>query len=103
MTANTWVVARRGALLEDLFETRTAAVDWLTDLWGPETPETFAISRVQLAALIAYKDARGRFWKSQLSREWERSDYGNNPHSAELQQLRNQLGPRWLYRQRLVR
>lgn len=54
------------------------------------------VTSKQRGALLAWFAARGRNWKSDLSRAWESGDYGSFPQAAELQQLRNALGPRWL-------
>lgn len=51
----------------------------------------------QLEALRAYAAWAGRNWKSQLGVDWmrARSDWPGN--YALLQQVRNALGPSWLY------
>jgi hypothetical protein len=50
----------------------------------------------QLAALRAYAKQKGRYWKSKLRLAWLYSNYNGFPQSAELQQVRNRLGPSWL-------
>lgn len=40
-----------------------------------------------------------RNWKSLLNAAWMRSGQGTEGYTPELQQLRNQFGPDWLYKQ----
>jgi hypothetical protein len=115
----TWVIAWREHLVQDepvgsrapgvtdsvevakKFATHKDASLWAIGLWGDDIfdkdPRVFPISMDQLAALHVFKKAHGRRWKYLLMWEWDRDDC-----EPELRQLRNALGPRWLYRQRLV-
>jgi hypothetical protein len=82
------------------FDTWEEAKGWAVGLWGDDVlddPRVFPITVDQLAAVRAFKAEHGYRWKSLLSWEWDRGDC-----EPELRQLRNALGPRWLYRQRLV-
>jgi hypothetical protein len=83
------------------FRTWDEARQWAIDWWGEDIftdPRKFPISVDQLMAVQAFKKTNGRRWKSLLLWEWDRGDC-----EPELRQLRNALGPRWLYRQRLIR
>lgn len=53
-------------------------------------------TEAQMAALRKYAAQHGRTWKSQLQTDWMYSRAG-----AELQQVRNTLGPSWLVRFKL--
>lgn len=56
----------------------------------------------QREALIAYAKEKGRMWKSRLREDWFRADARiRGESSPELQQIRNQRGPRWLNSVRL--
>lgn len=82
------------------FATWDAARQWAIGIWGNdvfEDPRVFAISVDQLAAIRSFKSAKGYRWKSLLLWEWDREDC-----DPELRQLRNALGSRWLYKQRLL-
>ncbi len=50
----------------------------------------------QLEALQAWQSVRGRAWKADVRLAWETGDYQHSRHASALQQLRNELGPRWL-------
>lgn len=68
------------------------------------TPKAFAPnapqpSEKQLAALAAWKRAKGRTWKQQLRDAWYRAGQGVADYTPELQQLRNAFGPEWLDKQ----
>ncbi len=52
----------------------------------------------QLAALQRYATAHGRKWKASLSLAWSTGADEQEDDSAELRQVRNYLGSRWLYR-----
>ena len=56
------------------------------------------ISREQGIALLVYRDANGKQWKSKLSMDWMRAGYPSvsSGHGAALQQIRNTYGPSWL-------
>lgn len=58
------------------------------------------LSHKQLAAVNAFRDAQGRYWKSKLSTLWANGDYRRYgldiDQFAMLQQVRNQFGPNWL-------
>lgn len=58
-----------------------------------------ALSARELAALETFARRHGRGWKSALSAQWSTASTG----VAELQALRNRLGPRWLATFRLPR
>lgn len=84
------------------FATWDEARRWAIGLWGDDILEkdarVFPISIDQLAAIRTFKEKHGYRWKSLLLWKWDRGDC-----EPELRQLRNALGPRWLYRQRLIR
>lgn len=115
----TWVLAWRAYLVLDeptdsrtpettgsvraakKFATWDDATQWAIGLWGSDVfndPRVFAISVDQLDAIRTFRKTHGRRWKYLLLWEW---DQGNSV--PELRQLRNALGPRWLYRQGLIR
>lgn len=50
----------------------------------------------QLEALQAWRSVYGRGWKAEVRLAWETGDYHQSRHASALQQLRNELGPRWL-------
>lgn len=53
----------------------------------------------QKEAIEACKALHGRTWKSKLRQMWmygNYDDFGMDPHSRGLQQVRNQFGPTWL-------
>jgi hypothetical protein len=54
----------------------------------------------QLAALRTFANDNGRNWKSALNHAWSTGDWSHDyaDNSGLLQQVRNQLGPRWLAR-----
>lgn len=53
----------------------------------------------QRKAVLAYAEEKGRCWKQALRDEWMRADPRiGGESSAELQQVRNTLGPMWLNR-----
>lgn len=53
----------------------------------------------QREAILAYAEANGRSWKARLSADWMRAAANvRGEYRAELQQVRNCLGPRWLHR-----
>ena len=60
----------------------------------------------QADAILAYAHEHGRNWKSDLRADWmhARARVYRGPHDyrAELQQVRNQLGPSWLTRVKLT-
>lgn len=67
------------------------------------TKETKRLTRAQCEALIAYAAENGRTWKSKLAADWQFSRarcirVAHSEYRAELQQVRNALGPRWLHR-----
>lgn len=83
------------------FKTYAEAREWAIGLWDIDVFDSlrvFAISVHQLAALCKFRETHGYRWRSLLLHEWDRSDC-----EPELRQLRNGLGPVWLYRQRIVR
>lgn len=51
----------------------------------------------QRAALQRYANENGRRWKSELSLAWSTGHDEREEDSAELRQVRNTFGPRWLY------
>ena len=53
-------------------------------------------------ALAGVKDHYGRTWKYALTVAWQTGKYARSLEQGTLQRLRNELGPAWLYRQRLV-
>lgn len=55
----------------------------------------------QLKALKEYAKWAGKDWKKKLYRDWMRSGSAWSGEWAPLQQLRNQLGPRWLEKYQL--
>jgi len=58
----------------------------------------------QVQALREFAAAHGRNWKSVLRQSWMTGDYSNAPNDTAvyLQQVRNNFGPTWLVRFRLV-
>jgi|TARA_R100001530_G_scaffold128869_1_gene98825 hypothetical protein len=57
----------------------------------------------QLTAVKAYAEQHGDEWKTSLQSDWMRS--GSATYRGEwspLQQLRNRLGPKWLYEFQLI-
>jgi hypothetical protein len=56
----------------------------------------YALTVQQLEAIRTYAIENGRAWKSALRIDWETGNYSNSELSAELQQVRNAFGPRWL-------
>ena len=84
------------------FPTWKDARAWAVGLWGDDvfenTSRVFVISVDQLAALRDWRSRHGLHWRSWLKKWWDRGDC-----APELRQLRNALGPEWLYKQRLVR
>lgn len=50
----------------------------------------------QLTALRAFAQREGRNWKEALRDAWMTGRYPHHAQSGYLQQVRNQLGPRWL-------
>ncbi|AYK20418.1 hypothetical protein [Aeromonas veronii] len=56
------------------------------------------LTKPQQEALDAFREAKGRNWKSALRANWERASYPgvSADHAAALQQVRNTLGPEWL-------
>lgn len=55
------------------------------------------LTEAQRLAVLAYASEHGRNWKSDLSADWMRAAARvGGRHSAELQQIRNTLGPAWL-------
>jgi hypothetical protein len=65
---------------------------------------TFEPTPEQRAALVMFKDRYGRTWKSKLCEMWFHGAYPAKVKDIEgyLQQVRNQGGPSWLNRFRLV-
>jgi hypothetical protein len=53
------------------------------------------------AALHAWAAEQGRTWKAALRDAWDTGNYGGSEHDAELQRIRNKLGPSWLVKYRL--
>jgi hypothetical protein len=51
----------------------------------------------QAAALKKARNIYGRTWKSALSAMWMRASYPPCLDGCSLQQVRNALGPAWLY------
>mgnify|MGYP003626457063 FL=1 len=52
----------------------------------------------QLTAVKAYAEQHGEEWKTSLQSDWMRSGSATyRGEWAHLQQLRNRLGPKWLY------
>lgn len=52
----------------------------------------------QRTALLAYAKEHGRNWKGDLRADWLRAAARvGGQHSPELQQVRNDFGPAWLY------
>lgn len=60
------------------------------------------LTKPQQEALDAFREAKGRNWKSALRANWERASYPgvSADHAAALQQVRNTLGPEWLTKYR---
>lgn len=57
------------------------------------------LTEAQRRAVLAYAAEHGRNWKSDLRADWMRASARvGGEHSAELQQVRNTLGPSWLNR-----
>lgn len=54
------------------------------------------LSTGQLAAVRAFAEQNGRTWKAALRSVWETGNYSRIDAAAELQQVRNAFGPRWL-------
>lgn len=50
-----------------------------------------------LAALQAFADRNGRYWKDKLSTLWANGRDYYEPEGNELHSVRNELGPTWLY------
>lgn len=50
----------------------------------------------QANAIRDYAKANGRTWKSKLREAWMTGRYERYDNSAELQTIRNTLGPAWL-------
>jgi hypothetical protein len=63
---------------------------------GPEE-----LTTEEQAALRAWAAEQGRTWKAALRDAWETGNYGGSEHDAELQRIRNKLGPSWLVKYRL--
>ena len=61
-------------------------------LQGNSTP-----TDVQWAALKRWAATWGRYWKAELSAAWFNGNYHGSEDDGLLQQVRNTLGPRWLY------
>ena len=59
------------------------------------------LTEQQLTALKRFANSRGRTWKSKLLDCWMASHYGFADDSANLQQLRDNLGPSWLMKFKL--
>lgn len=59
-------------------------------------------SAEQIKALQQFAAANGRNWKSALNHLWMTGAYNNavmgDADSMWLQRIRNQFGPKWLYR-----
>jgi hypothetical protein len=62
-------------------------------------PEELTID--EQAALRAWANEEGRTWKAALRLAWETGNYGGSDHDADLQRIRNRLGPSWLAKYRL--
>jgi len=60
------------------------------------------LTKPQQEALDAFREAKGRNWKSAPRANWERASYPgvSADHAAALQQVRNTLGPEWLTKYR---
>ena len=58
----------------------------------------------EYAALLLFQSGHGRYWKAELRRCWERSEYWSLPSwaVATLHVLRNTRGPSWLASYRLA-
>jgi hypothetical protein len=50
----------------------------------------------QLAAVAAYADKHGEFWKEDLQLDWMTGTDASRPSGHLLRQIRNQFGPKWL-------
>lgn len=52
----------------------------------------------QMHAINKVQEVYGRQWKSKLLANWMKSSYPStlSDISADLQQIRNEFGPRWL-------
>jgi hypothetical protein len=60
------------------------------------TAEEEALTADELAALRGWAEEQRPRWKAALRLAWETGDYGGSEHDADLQRLRNRLGPSWL-------
>lgn len=62
------------------------------------------LTEEQKAALKRFKERHGRYWKNELRKKWIGipSHYSYGVDEPLLQQIRNQFGPEWLYRQKEV-
>jgi hypothetical protein len=56
----------------------------------------------QITALRAYAARNGRSWKRKLLDAWMTGRDEREPEASYLRQVRNQFGPSWLTRFRLV-
>jgi hypothetical protein len=60
------------------------------------TAEEEALTADELAALRGWADEQRPRWKAALRLAWETGDYRGSEHDADLQRIRNRLGPSWL-------
>lgn len=56
----------------------------------------------QAEALKRFAAANGRYWKGELSTLWATGRDASQPDGALLRQIRNNLGPTWLYTQKEI-
>ena len=63
---------------------------------GVNTAEEEVLTADELAALRRWAEEQRPRWKAALRLAWETGDYGGSGHDADLQRLRNRLGPSWL-------
>jgi hypothetical protein len=63
---------------------------------GVNTAEEEVLTADELAALRGWAEEQRPRWKAALRLAWETGDYRGSEHDADLQRIRNRLGPSWL-------
>lgn len=71
---------------EDLIEKINLRLDFLL------SAKKISVTAAQLEAMCRYAEKHGPEWKAKLLESWQ----NGGDHAPELQQIRNQKGPKWL-------